>query len=104
MIIGQLRGKVGVAPSTTTLLIPRGLSGMGQEVFVCNGAETAPSMTMEEYLATDIAMRRQAAEQQRRSVFWDRLGTFATASLAPLALVASISAWFRTGRIEAVRK
>ena len=93
MLVGQLQGKVGVAPGTTTLTVP----GVGQEVFIC-GAET---MSYEEYLATDIKVRREVLDEQKRTAFWSRLGTVATASLASLAVIAGVAAWLRTGRIEA---
>ena len=86
MITAELQGKVGVAPSTTTIQL---------------GTTT---MTYEEYLATDIELRRQVLAQAKKSEFWNRLGTFATASVTTLALVAAIGAWFRTGKIEAIRK
>lgn len=101
MLVGQLHGKVGVAPGTTTLTIPRGpYPSIGQEMLIC-GAET---MSYEEYLATDIKIRREVLDEQRRTAFWSRLGTIATASLASLAVIAGVAAWLRTGKIEAFRQ
>ena len=100
MLVGELRGKVGVAPSTTTLTL-------GQEMFVCNGlgADAAPTtLSYEEYLAKDIDMRKKSLALSRRMEIWRGIGTFAQASLAGLALLAGVAAWIHTGRIEAAAR
>ena len=107
----MITGYVGVAPGTTTLVVPSGPYPM-QLVDTTNPTSvpvgpTAPpsepltTLTYEQYLAQDIALRQEALILQRRAEIWGRIGTFATASLASLALFAALGAWYRTGKLKA---
>lgn len=88
------RGYVGTAPGTSTLY----LSGTEP------AAPTPPaSLTYEQYLARDIALRQESLKVQKSGQVWDRIGTFATASLTTLALLAAVSAWWRTGKLKVSR-
>ena len=60
-------------------------------------------MSADQYYAADIKLRADALEEQRKTAFWSRLSTFATASLTTIALIAALSAWKRTGKIQSFK-
>ncbi len=97
-------GYVGVAPGTTTLVIPGGphrTQLVGPTVVP--DPVPPPPITYEQYLSRDIALRRESLVMQKRGEFWSRLGVVATASITSLALVAALGAWWRTGKLKVQR-
>lgn len=86
------RGYVGTAPGTTTLYMP-----LGDEVVENMGPDT---LSYEQYLARDIALRQQQLESERKGRIWSAIGTIATTSVTTLALLAAVSAWARTGHLK----
>jgi hypothetical protein len=104
MITGELRGRgyVGVAPGTTTLYLGAPPAVDPTKPVPAPTPQT-PVLTYDQYLAKDIALRRESLDLQRRAEMWGRIGTFATASLTTLALLAVLGTWWRTGKLQTPR-
>jgi len=94
MLVGELHGKVGVAPGTTTIRIPGG----GRPALL--GQPDLPAMTEDEYRAADIAVRREETKVRRREVFWTGFAAFGTSTISTLVLVGVLAAFLRTGKLK----
>jgi hypothetical protein len=94
MLVGELRGKVGVAPGTTTLYLPGG----GRPTLL--GQAEAPILTEDQYRAADIALRKQEVKIRRREVFWTGFAAFGSSTLTSLVLLGIVVAFFRTGKLK----
>jgi hypothetical protein len=88
MQTGELRGKVGVAPGTTTIHLPG-----SQCPLVLGQNEPLPAMTEDEYRHADIQVRK-------REVFWAGFAAFGTSTLSMLALIGVFAAFVRTGKLQ----
>jgi hypothetical protein len=92
MLATELRGKVGVAPGTTTIY----LGQPGQTVEI-------PEITEGQYRYETIHVQQKDLEMRRKGALWSKLGAIGTGGLAALALIGAIAAWMRTGRIQVVK-
>lgn len=90
MLAGELHGKVGVAPGTTTLYIP----SLGQ-----NEIEI-PVLTEDQYRAADIAVRKKEAAIRSREVFWTGFAAFGTSAISSLVLLGILASFLRTGKLK----
>jgi hypothetical protein len=88
MLTGELRGKVGVAPGTTTIRF-------GQA-----DPSVPGSLTEDQYRAADIAVRKDEIKVRRREAFWTGFAAFGTSTLSTLALIGVVAAFLRTGRLQ----
>ena len=87
MLTAELRGKVGVAPGTTTVTL-----GDVSEI---------PEITEGQFRYQSIQLQQQ--DLAMRGSFWSKLGAIGTGGIAIIALVGAVAAWVRTGRIQVVK-
>jgi hypothetical protein len=85
MLVGELYGKVGVAPGTTVIQL---------------GDGTVPALTEDEYRAADIEVRQKEVEVRRKEAFWAGFAAFGTSTISILALVGVATAFLRTGKLK----
>ena len=91
MITGELRGKVGVAPGTTTIRF-------GQA-----DPSVPDTLTKDQYRAADIAIRKEEIQVRRKEAFWTGFAAFGSSALSTLALIGVVVAFLRTGKIKTLK-
>ena len=98
MLTGELRGKVGVAPGTTTIYLPE-----NGRPSLLDQALAPGTLTEDQYRAADIAIRKEEIQVRRKEAFWTGFAAFGSSALSTLALIGVVVAFLRTGKIKTLK-
>lgn len=62
------------------------------------------TLTPEQYSSYDVALRLRQQQLDADGIFWNKLGSFAQATLTTLTLVGIVGAWWATGKLMTPKK